>query len=85
MGREVGLTGFSYTYALFMLGMLLYLTRGTIFLVVGWEFIGLMSMLLIGYWARSEAYGSSYAAVLYNRLGDVRIMMILLRLDATYV
>jgi len=42
-------------------------------------------MLLIGFWSRGEAYGSSYAAVLYNRLRDVGIIYILLNIDSTFV
>merc|ERR1712203_512868 len=34
---------------------------------------------------RSEAYRSSYAAVLYNRLRDVRIILLLLSVDAQYI
>ncbi|MBP94370.1 hypothetical protein CMK18_00280 [Candidatus Poribacteria bacterium] len=44
-----------------------------------------MSILLIGFWARGEAYGGSYAAVLYNRLGDVGIIYLLLNLDVSVV
>jgi NADH:ubiquinone oxidoreductase subunit 5 (subunit L)/multisubunit Na+/H+ antiporter MnhA subunit len=63
------------------MGILLYLIGRTMVMVLRWEGIRLISMLLIGYWTRREAYGSSYAAVLYNRLGDVGIMYLLLNLD----
>jgi NADH-quinone oxidoreductase subunit L len=76
---------FSTTYACFIFGILKYLAGSTIVMVLGWEEIGLMSMLLIGYWYRSEAYGSSYAAVLYNRMGDVGIMLLLLCVDVQYI
>lgn len=49
MGGEVGLLGFSYTYLVFIMGMLLYLAGGNIVIVLRWERIGLISMLLIGY------------------------------------
>jgi hypothetical protein len=49
IGNEVGLLGFSYTYGVFMMGILLYLMGGTMIIVLGWEGIRLMSILLIGY------------------------------------
>lgn len=73
--------GFSLTYANFIGRMVLYLTGRLIVIVTGWEGIGVMSILLIGFWARREAYGSSFAAVLYNRIRDVGIMFILMQLD----
>lgn len=49
MGGEIGLLGFSYTYLVFIVGMLLYLCRGAIVIVLGWEGIRLISILLIGF------------------------------------
>lgn len=45
----MGLLGFSYTYLVFMVGILLYLAGRTMVMVLRWERIGLISMLLIGY------------------------------------
>lgn len=43
---------------------------------VGWEGIGLMSFLLIGYWKRPEGMSGSVSAMMYNRLGDVCFILL---------
>lgn len=54
---------------------------GTPFLyVIGWEGIRLISFLLISYWGRSESISASIAAVMYNRAGDVFLLLVLVRL-----
>jgi len=73
--REVGLLRFVKTIVIFMLGMILYVRGISLILVYGWEYIGLISFLLISYWQRGDAIGSSLSAVIYNRLGDFGILM----------
>lgn len=48
--------------------------------VMRWEGIGLISFLLIGYWRRSHALSASVAAVIYNRFGDLVLILILINI-----
>ena len=60
MCREVGLLGFFKTIIIFMLGIILYVRGISLILVYRWEYIRLISFLLISYWQRGDAMGSSY-------------------------
>lgn len=72
---EIRTMGFMRTIFIFILGILVYVGRCALILVYGWEYIGLISFLLISFWQRSDAIRSSISAVMYNRLGDFRILM----------
>jgi NADH-ubiquinone oxidoreductase chain 5 len=65
----------------FMRIMVLFLVGMDVLYLIGWEGIGIMSYLLIGYWIRSEGVRSAVAAVLYNRLGDVGLICLFLAMD----
>jgi len=75
INREVGSLRFVKTMIIFMLGIILYVRGVSLILVYRWEYIRLMSFLLISYWQRGDAMRSSLSAVIYNRLGDFGILM----------
>lgn len=63
------------TIFMFILRILAYVRGYSLILVYRWEYIGLISFLLISFWQRGEAVGSSISAVIYNRLRDFGILL----------